>query len=744
MPYVYKGIAMEAYKNKNLSYEERARALLSELSLEEKIYQVCSDMIQEWDGQDLRDFQRGHSRSSSHFIHWDFKEKKLHPKTATEALKSNNADVERSIQENEHHIPVLLHEEALHGAQWGMATCFPQPIALASSFNDVLVTEVANVIGRETKAAGVRQVLSPVVNISRDARWGRTMETFGEDVLLNCNFGVAMCKGFEENGVIATPKHFVDNYGAGGRDSNETHTSERYLREVYYKPFERCVKEGGAKSIMSSYNSLDGMPCACNGHLLNDVLRKEWGFDGFVVCDYGGVDGIACRHNLMQESYKALAYAMKNGHDVTLPRCEPSMVKQALDEGYLTEDVLDESVLRVLKQKFRLGLMDEPYTHTPDIEGLIRNDEAKALAYKAAQESIILLKNEGVLPFADHKVKKIAVFGQAAKVVPIGVNYSGPFGGWYAEDALTPLQALQNSYGDQVEIIFGEEWQAAELAKNCDVAIYFTSVVEGEAMDRCDIKLPGVTVKQQENDGGIIVDKKVVSIRENQEDIIRNIAKSNQNTVVVLLNGAPIDMSGWIENVGAVIEAWYPGEQGGKAIADLLFGKFSPSGKLPITIPRSVGQLPLYYAHKPSGRGYGYNENDGSPLYPFGFGLSYTKFEVVTCSLQVEGETLRVVGEIKNIGAMDGAEALQVYISGKNCYIARPVKELKGYKKVFVEKGKTVAFDIPLDKESFYFYDVGMRYDMHDSDYTVSLATSSADVVKQFEIAVKEKNIVEI
>ena len=735
---------MEDYKNKNLSYEERAKDLLSKLSLEEKIYEVCADMIWETDGRDVRDFKRGHTRSASHFMHWDFEEKCLRPKTATDALQANNADVERSVNESPHQIPVLIHEEALHGAQWGMATCFPQPIALASSFNDELASQVADVIGKETRAAGIRQVLSPVVNISRDARWGRTMETFGEDVLLSCNFGVAMCKGFENNGVIATPKHFVDNYGAGGRDSNESHTSERALREVYYKPFERCIKDGGAKSIMSSYNSVDGMPCACNGHLLNDVLRKEWGFDGFVVCDYGGTDGLSFRHKLTKESYQALGYAMKNGHDVTLPRSEPSSVKQALDEGYLTEEVLNESVLRVLKQKFRLGLMDDPYTHTENIEGLIRNEEAKKLAYIAAKESLILLKNDNVLPISMKNAQKIAVFGQAANLVPIGINYSGPFGGWYAEDALSPLQALQNHYGNKAEIIFGEENQAEELAKTCDIAIYFSSVIEGEGMDRCDIKLPNVTIKKQENEGGIIVDKKVISVQENQENIIRTIAKHNPNTVVVLLNGAPIDMSAWIDDVSAVIEAWYPGEQGGIAIADLLFGKFSPSGKLPITLPRSVGQLPLYYSYKPSGRGYGYNENDGSPLYPFGYGLSYTKFEVRSCSLRAKGHDLHVVGEITNLGDMDGAEVLQVYISGKNCYLARPVKELKGYKKIFVEKGKTVTFDISLDKESFHFYDSTMQYGVHDCDYTVSIASSSQHTITSFEIALRNKNIIEL
>ena len=232
---------MKEYEDKSLSSEIRAKALMSEMSLTEKIYQICSDMIRETDGKDLRDFNKGHSRSRAHFIHWDFEKKRLCPKKTGECVQAINEDVDRSMRESEHKIPVLVHDEALHGAQWGMATCFPQPIALASSFDDELIEKVADTIGKESRVAGVRQVLSPVVNVCRDCRWGRTMETFGEDVLLNCNFGVAMCKGFEKNGVIATPKHFVDNYGPGGRDSNESTTSERVLREVYYKPFERCV-----------------------------------------------------------------------------------------------------------------------------------------------------------------------------------------------------------------------------------------------------------------------------------------------------------------------------------------------------------------------------------------------------------------------------------------------------------------------------------------------------------------------
>ena len=731
------------YKNKSLSIEDRAKALLAEMSLEEKILQVCSDMIWETTGEDARDFRKGHLRSSAHFIHWDFENKRLKPQTTQEAAKRICEDVERSIQANPHGIPAIIHDEALHGAQWGMATCFPQPIALAASFDDELIHQVADVIGKECRAVGVRQVLSPVVNVSRDCRWGRTMETFGEDVLLNCNFGVAMCKGFEKNGVIATPKHFVDNYGAGGRDSNESYSSERLLREVYYKPFERCIKEGGATSIMTSYNSIDGIPCACNGHLLNDILRGEWGFDGFVVSDYSGIDGVFYGHCIANEICEAQAYAMKNGHDVSLPRGKFETLKEAIEKGYLTEEELNVSVLRVLKQKFRLGLMDEPYVSIEAAEKIVRNDEAKALAYKAAKESLILLKNDGLLPMSADKIRRVAVFGQAANIVPVGGNYSGPFGGWYAEDAQTPFQALKTYYGDEVEILFGQDDEVEQLCKTCDVAIYCTSIIEGEGMDRSDVKLPNITVKKQTNDGALIVDKKSVEIKENQEDLIRLIAKNTPNTVVVLLNGSPIDMSGWLHSVGAVVEAWYPGEQGGRAIAELLFGEYSPSGKLPITIPRSVGQLPLYYAHRPSGRGYGYNENDGSPLYPFGYGLSYTSFDVLSCTLRIDGERVSLIGEMKNVGKMDGAEVLQVYISGKNGFISRPVKELKGYKRVEVAQGETVPFEISLDKESFYFYDASMRYGMHDSDYTLFLSTSVDNVVKSFEIVVRDKSIKE-
>ena len=733
---------MKKYQDITLSPKERAEALLAEMTVEEKAYQLSAEMLIMRDSREQRNYQVGNVRNPAHFIHWNFENKSSEPQSVGEVIKTTNMDVQRSIEANRLGIPVLVHEEALHGAQWGMGTCFPQPIGLASTFDDTLVEQVADCIGRECHAVGVRQVLAPVINVCRDSRWGRTMETFGEDVLLNANFGVAMCKGFEQNGVIATPKHFIDNYGDGGRDSNDSHTSERELREIYYKPFERCVKDGKAKSIMSSYNLVNGIPCACNHDLLEKVLREEWGFDGFVVGDYGGVDGIRNSFHIVDEHYKGQALAMNNGNDVTLPWHSHENILQAIEEGYLTEAQLDVCVLRVLTQKIRVGLLDNPYADVEKAEGLIRNTQAKDLAYKAAQESIVLLKNDGILPLAKEKVKKVGVFGQSAKKIPVGENYSGPFGGWFADDAKTPLQALQDYLTDVADVQFYESEDAENAAKECDIVLYFTSVIEGEGMDRCDLKLPKARKTRQADGAAFIVDKRELTVLEDQEEMIRKLAENNQNTIVVLLNGAPIDMTAWLDGVAAVVEAWYPGEQGARAIADLLFGEYSPSGKLPICVPRCVGQLPLYYARKPSGRGYGYNENDGTPLYPFGYGLSYTQFDIADCKIKADGLKMSVVGKITNTGNMDGAEVLQVYIQGKHCGVGRPLKELKGYSRIELKQGMAAEFAIALDKESFHFYDREMRYGVHDSGYTIMLGTSSENIIFSQEIQVKNQEII--
>ena len=434
---------------------------------------------------------------------------------------------------------------------------------------------------------------------------------------------------------------------------------------------------------------------------------------------------------------------MKAGLDVNLPHSSFENMKKAVEEGWLTEEDVDRAVLRVLTAKFTIGLMDQPFADPAAAEAVVRCDEHKKLALESARESIILLKNSGLLPLCRDKVKKVAVFGAGADVFPVGMNYSGPYQApWTAPDAKTPLQFLREYLDGAAEVIFAEDDRIQEVASSCDVALYMTTVVEGEGMDRSDIRLPGVSKKAQQDEGAIIVGKFEAEVKTNQEESIRRMTAANPNSAVILLNGAPVDMTAWGDGCAAILEAWYPGEQGAQAICEILFGDVNPSAKLPITFPRTVGQLPLFYAAKPSGRGYGYVENDGSPLYPFGYGLSYTSFRMDDFRCEKKDDGLEISLTLENTGHMDGAEVVQIYLTGRNCDVSMPLKELKAYKKVKVSAGAKMEVTVTVPNEAFFYYDRKMRFDMHDGDYTVSVATSCDDVEKTFEVSVKDKKLI--
>lgn len=712
---------------------ERAKRLLSELSLDEKLYQLSSMMYYEVDEhyEQNRNPLHGHYRNPGHFMHASGK-RVFSPAEVAEQI---NRDVKASIEAQPHHIPPIEHGEALHGVLWGMGTMFPHPIGMAATFDDDLVLEIGDAIGKECIAVGVRQILAPVVNITRDCRWGRCMESFGEDVLINSNMGANICKGLEQNGVIATPKHYVDNYSYGGRDSHASDSSERHLREVYLKPFEKCVKEGGAHSIMPAYNSWEGVPCSCNKKLLEDILRNEWGFEGFAVSDYGGVDGICWAHYMVENNSEASARSLNAGLEVNLPFDSFELIKKAYDNGLLSNETIDKAVLRVLTEKYRIGLFDEPYVDVESANEKVRTEAHKDLALRCARESIVLLKNEGILPLDVTRTKKVAVFGASANELPLGKNYSGPYNyPWTAEDAKTPLGYLEETFGNDVEFVFAPDSQIEEVASKCDVAIYFTTTVEGEGMDRSDIRLPSVMEAKQEDEHAIIVGKFSMSVEVNQEESIRKMTQANTNAIVVLLNGAPVDMTAWEGDCKGILEAWYPGEQGARALGEILFGMISPSGKLPISVPRNVGQVPIFYSMKPSGRGYGYNENDGTPLYPFGFGLSYTSFSFSELCFTQEKGGVKITFTIENVGAYDGAEVVQVYVSGKNCDVVLPLKEMKAYKRVHLQKGEKQKVVINLPEEAFYYYDSEMNYGLHKGNFTITVGTSCTDSVGEYQI----------
>ena len=723
------------------SARARAEALLKTLTLEEKMYQLSSQML--WDVredyEEKRNHKEGNYRNPGHFMHFDRPE----PATPAEVAERINRDVKLTMEAHPTAIPPMEHGEALHGAQWGMATCFPQPIAMASMFDDGMVSRIADVIGKECAAVGVRQALTPVVNIVRDCRWGRTVETFGEDVLLSSNTGVAICRGLQQNGVIATPKHYADNYSHGGRDSNVSDTSERTMREVFLKPFEKCFKEGGALSVMAAYNSWEGIPCSANEYLLDQILRKEWGFEGFVVSDYWGVENVYEAHKLVDGYHKAQAACMKAGLDVNLPHSSYEKLVKAYEEGDINETDIDRAVLRVLTAKFAIGLMDHPFVDPEAANALVRCDAHKELALEAARRSLILLKNEGVLPLDKTNIKKLAVFGAGARELPVGKNYSGPYKRlWEAPDAKTPLDYLREYLAGYAEVIFAEDEEIDTIAAACDAALYLPTVVEGEGMDRSDIRLPGVTRKAQADESAIIVGKFEVEIKTDQEDSIRRMTKANKNSAVILLNGSPVDMSAWVDGCPAILEAWYPGEQGAQAITEILFGEVNPSAKLPITFPRSVGQLPLYYSAKPSGRGYGYVENDGSPLYPFGYGLSYTSFALSDVSHTCHENGVSVSLRLTNTGERDGAEVVQIYLTGIHCDVVMPRLELKAYKRVEVKAGETQAVELQIPNEAFCYYDRRMNLGMHNGDYTVSVGTSVADLSASLAVKVRDGRLI--
>ena len=732
---------MKEYMNDSLPAEQRAALLLKEMSTEEKLYQLTGDMLFNVDEEyeDKRDPLNGSYRNPGHFMHYE----RENPAEPCEVTRRINRDMEMSIKAQPHGIPPIENGEALHGAQWGMATCFPQPIAMASTFDPALIEEIGAAVGKECAAVGVRQVFAPVVNVVRDCRWGRTVETYGEDVKITSDMGAAYSKGLWSAGVIATPKHFADNYAAGGRDSNYSENSERTLREVFLPPFKACF-DAGAKSTMAAYNAWEGVSCSCSPRLLTEILRDEWKFDGFVVSDYSGAEGVYTAHKLFTTEEEAAAACINAGLDVILPYNKIEVLKKAYAQGFIKDNAIDKSVLRILTAKLRLGLFEKPYKDPKNADAIVRNEEHKKLALKAARESLILLKNNGLLPLQKQKIGLLGVCGRSALCFPVGDNYSGPYGRkWTAPDAKTPLEYLQAYLKDAAEVRYFDE--NADLAglKECDAVLYFSSILEGEGADRSDLRLPGIRrTKKRTDEAGFIVDDTVQEVTEDQEAKIRAIAAENPNLAVILLNGAPIEMNTWMNDAESIVEAWYPGEQGAQAITELLFGEICPSGKLPITFPRSVGQLPLYYCRKPSGRGYGYVDNDGSPLYPFGYGLSYTSFGFENVRFAIEENSIKITCTVLNTGTYDGAEVLQLYLGGRYCDVVRPVKELKGYARVKVSAGKSADALIRLERDAFCYYDRAMHYGMHNGNYTLTLGTSSENRVASFDLKIREGKMI--
>lgn len=654
----------------------------------------------------------------------------LSPREGAEAV---NTIQRYAIENSRLGIPILIGEECSHGHMAIGATVFPVPLSLGSTWNVDLYREMCRAVGRETRSQGGAVTYSPVLDVVRDPRWGRTEECFGEDAHLISEMAVASVEGLQgekldgKDSVAATLKHFV-GYGSseGGRNAGPVHMGRRELLEVDLLPFRKAVKAGAA-SIMPAYNEIDGVPCTTNQELLEDVLRNDWGFDGMVITDCGAIDMLASGHDVAADGRDAAVQAIRAGIDMEMSgEMFGKHLVEAVHAGQLEEEVLDRAVCRVLTLKFRLGLFESPYADPQRAEQVIGSAEHVELARKLAGEGIVLLKNEGVLPLAPG-AGKIAVIGPNADV---GYNQLGDYTSPQPRDKVTTvLGGIRSRLADSPEQVLyapgcrikGDSREGFEFALSTAAEADTVVMVVGGSSARdfgegsIDLKTGASKVtgnSESDMDCGEGIDRLSLSLSGVQLELIQEIHKLGKPLVVVYINGRPI-AEPWIdEHADAILEAWYPGQEGGHAVADILFGDVNPSGRLTVSIPKHVGQLPVYYNGKRS-RGKRYLEADSQPRYPFGFGLSYTEFTYDKLSVSSDSihkhEEVQVRVEVKNTGQCAGAEVVQLYVTDVASTVTRPGKELKGFRKVFLQPGESRTVEFTVGPEQLQY--IGANYE---------------------------------
>ncbi|MEM1529964.1 MAG: glycoside hydrolase family 3 N-terminal domain-containing protein [Candidatus Bathyarchaeia archaeon] len=725
--------------------EDRVRDLVRKMSIEEKIAQLgsipASDLLENGKfshdkASKLIGMGIGQiTRLAGRLLEPEAPESPREPSRVAEIAN----DIQRFlVEETRLGIPAIIHEECLSGLMAYGATTFPQAIGLASTWNPDLVQSITSVIRRQMRAIGAHQGLAPVLDVARDPRWGRTEETLGEDQYLVASIGVAYIRGLQgeslSSGVVATPKHFVAHgFPEGGRNCAPVHVSPRELMEVFLFPFEAAIREAGAYSLMNAYHDIDGVPCAASKDLLTEILRFRWGFKGYVVSDYGAIEMLKTFHHVAADDMEAAVQALEAGIDIELPRvkCYGEPLLKAVREGIISETLIDEAVSRVLRVKFLLGLFDNPYVKVEEAVEAFDRPEDRALALRAAKESIILLKNDGVLPLKKD-LRAIAVIGPNADTTRglLG-DYSYTVHLNCKVDAVrivSILEAIRSKVSPQTEVYFARGCdiyepskegfkEALEAASKADVII----AVMGERSGM--FRLPAVTGEGR--------DQNSLSLPGFQEELLKALWELGKPLILVLVNGRPMAVRWAAERVSAIVEAWFPGEEGGNAVADVLFGDYNPGGKLPISVPQDAGQIPVYYSRRASSfRDYVFMS--AKPLFPFGHGLSYTQFEY--SSLKIEPEKVGPAGKVnisfdlKNIGKFKGDEVAQLYIHDPIASVSRPVKELKGFKRITLEPSEKKRITFILSMDQLAFYDRHMRLIVEPGVYEVMVGSSSEDI----------------
>lgn len=731
------------YKNKELSMDSRVDDLLSRMTVEEKVFQMCAlrlgdgDEIFKTSGDYSIDFIR--SQMKDHGVgHISCPTSDMRAKKSVETAN----EIQRvAVEETRLGIPTIINDEALHGCKGAGSTSYPQAIALSSTWDLALMTEIANAIGKETKSRGIRHVLSPNLDLARDPRHGRMEETYGEDPFLSSRFGVEFIKGVQGQGVICAPKHFVANFvGAGGRDSGNIPLSERELREIHLVPYEAAVKEAKVKSIMAAYNAINGVPCSSNHWLLTEILRNEWGFDGFTVSDWSGVNHTYQTHQSTRSFEEAAMVCSKAGMDVDLPRLRSyQTLITSIKEGKIKEASIDKNVRSILRTKFEMGLFENPYIlDESQAEVLEDAPEHRALALKAARKSIILLKNENdVLPL---KLKNIAVIGPNADKLILG--------GYSARDVQgpSPLEGIKKAFGPDTKINYAKGCdfkgsdktgfaEAMKMARQSQATILVMGGrwggTGGEGHDRMDLDLMGV-----------------------QNDLIQKIIALKKPVVVVLVDGRPSTVTQWIDKVDGLVMMFFAGEEGGTALGEILTGATNPSGKLTITYPRHTGQLPMPMMHRAYGRegnvvelkDLGMTHPNGEkvdtrfvPLFHFGHGLSYSSFEYGEIKLSARevklNDNINVSINVTNTSNIDGDEIVQLYLTDIYCRITQPRKQLKAFKRVSIAAGQTKKVDFEIKNSDMSFLNEALKSEIEPGEFEVMVGTSSAKgVVARFNV----------
>ncbi|WP_438264707.1 glycoside hydrolase family 3 N-terminal domain-containing protein [Bacteroides salyersiae] len=723
--------------------EQRVKDLMSRMTLEEKVGQMCQwvglehmrtasqDLtVDELSNNTARGFYPGITEEDVRQMTIDGKVGSfLHVLTVKEANQLQELAMKSRLK-----IPLIIGIDAIHGnAQVVGTTAYPTSIGQASMFDVGLVEEICRQTALEMRATGSQWTFNPNVEVARDPRWGRVGETFGEDPYLVSLLGVASVRGYQGDGfgkaenVLACAKHFIGgSQPINGTNGSPTDISERTLREVFLPPFKATV-DAGVYSFMTAHNELNGVPCHANPWLMEDILRKEWGFDGFIVSDWMDIEHIHDLHRTAVDNKDAFYQSVDAGMDMHMHGPEfYERVIELVKEGKLTEARIDESCRKILAAKFRLGLFEKSFTDEKAAKSVLFNEKHQATALEAARKSIVLLTNDGILPLDEAKYKNVFVTGMNADNQTI-------LGDWALtqpdENVITVLEGLKLVSPDTKFSFADLGWNIGEMDKNkveqaakqaakADLAIVAVGEYSlrtnwydktcGEDCDRSDINLAGL-----------------------QQELVESILATGVPTVVVLVNGRQLGVEWIAGHANALVEAWEPGSLGGQAIAEILYGKVNPSGKLPVTVPRHVGQIQMIYNHKPSMYFHPYAIGESTPLFYFGYGLSYTEYaysDLTVSSAQMSGDgSVEVSVKVTNTGTTDGEEIVQLYIRDLYSSATRPVKELKDFRRVPLRAGetKTVSFILPAGKLAFY--DKKMDYTVEPGDYEIMVGASSRD-----------------